>query len=67
MSLIDGRYEERKTRRPPLVLLILGLAVPVSLVLIGMGAMRDRRWLVLPVVLLLAARVIERMHRKRRK
>ncbi len=66
MSLTDGHYEEKKTKGPSLTLLILGLAVPVSLVIVGMGGMRDRRWLILPVILLLAARIIERWQRKRR-
>jgi hypothetical protein len=67
MSLIDGQYEEKKTKGPSLTLLILGLAVPVTLVLVGMGGLRDRRWLIVPVVILLTARIIERLQRKRRK
>ncbi len=67
MSLIDGRYEEKKTRGPSLTLLLLGLSVPVSLVLVGMSGFRDRRWLIIPVLLLLTARIIERLQRKRRK
>ena len=66
MSLIDGHYEEKKTKGPSLTLLILGLAVPISLVLVWMGGMRDRRWLIVPVVILLTARIIERLQRKRR-
>lgn len=67
MSLTDGRYEEKKTKGPSLMLLVLGLAVPVSLVVAGMGGFRDRRWLAVPVVLLVAARIIERTQRKRRR
>ena len=65
MSLTDGHYEEEKTKGPPVILLILGLSVPITLILIGMGRIADRRWLILPVVLLLADRVIERLNRKR--
>ena len=66
MSLTDGHYVEKKVRGPSLTLLVLGMAVPVSLIVFGMGGLRDRRWLIVPVVLLLAARAIERLQRKRR-
>ena len=65
MSLTDGHYDEKKTKGPSLVLLVLGISVPVSLILVGMGRLTDRRWLILPVLLLLSARVIERLQRKR--
>ncbi len=67
MSLTDGHYDEKKTKGPSLTLLVLGLAVPISLMIVGMGGLRDRRWLVAPVILLLAARIIERIQRKRRR
>lgn len=66
MSLTDGHYEEKKTQCPSLVLLVLGLAVPISLVLVGMLGVRDRRLLVIPILILLAARIIGRSKRRRK-
>lgn len=66
MSLTDGHYEEKKTQDPSLVLLVLGLAVPISLVLVGMLGVRDRRLLVIPILILLAARIIGRSKRRRK-
>lgn len=66
MSLTDGHYDEKKTKGPSLTLLVLLLGVPISLIIVGMGGLRDRRWLVVPVILLIAARLIERFQRRRR-
>ncbi|HBY59276.1 MAG TPA: hypothetical protein DEH78_05610 [Solibacterales bacterium] len=69
MAIVDGEYREE---RPRAVMskwrLLFTLAAVLSLAVIGFtGLLYNRYWLIVPILLLITGRIIERIERKRRR
>ncbi|MDX2150400.1 MAG: hypothetical protein SFV54_06685 [Bryobacteraceae bacterium] len=69
MSLTEGTYEEERPRRMMSKWrLVLTLAAILSLIVIGFtGLIYNRYWLIVPILLLIAGRILDRLERRRRR